>query len=175
MNPKQLLAGTAIVDITPPLSNLIYGDFISHYSQTNHEKLYSKALALKGSEETVVLVLVDICYVQDLFFRSIRKDLEQKTGLPEKNFLFCYTHTHSADLLHNASNLPYLRKLFVLIIDSVISALGKLVPAKISFGSADVSKYFVCNKCLTQKGYETNYTVKGKSDFSITTFMMRKT
>ena len=168
MNSKQFLAGAASVDITPPLGTRINGDFISHYAHTIHDNLYSKALALKGGEETVVMVVVDICYMQDDFLRPIRREISQKTGLPEKNLLFCCTHAHSAgavcDLLLGAADLPYTRKLPALIIQSVIDALDSLIPAKIAFGSMDVPEHILCRRYFMQEGYEPYNPVTGKSD-----------
>lgn len=168
MNSKQFLAGAASIDITPPLGTRINGDFISHYAHTIHDNLYSKALALKGGEETVVMVVVDICYMQDDFIRPIRREISQKTGLPEKNLLFCCTHAHSAgavcDLLLGAADLTYTRKLPALIIQSVIEALNNLVPAKIAFGSLDVPEHILCRRYFMQKGYEPYNPVTGKSD-----------
>lgn len=168
MNSKQFLAGAASVDITPPLGTRINGDFISHYAHTIHDNLFSKALALKSGEETVVMVVVDTCYMQDDFLRPIRREISQKTALPEKNLLFCCTHTHSAgavcDLLLGAADLPYARKLPALIIRSVIEALNNLVPAKIAFGSLDVPEHILCRRYFMQKGYKPYNPVTGKSD-----------
>lgn len=168
MNAKQFLAGAASVDITPPLGTRINGDFISHYAHTIHDNLFSKALALKSGEETVVMVVVDICYMQDDFLRPIRKEVSQKTGLPETNLLFCCTHAHSAgavcDLLLGAADLPYTRKLPTLIIQSVLDALDKLAPAKIAFGSLDVPDHILCRRYFMKEGYEAYNPVTRKSD-----------
>ncbi|HQS05474.1 MAG TPA: hypothetical protein PLT16_07525, partial [Daejeonella sp.] len=75
MTSIQFLAGASCIDITPPLGTRINGDFISHYAHTIHDNLYSKALALKSGEETVVMVAVDICYMQDDFLRPIRREI----------------------------------------------------------------------------------------------------
>ena len=168
MTSIQFLAGASCIDITPPVGTRINGDFISHYAHTIHDNLYSKALALKSGEETVVMVVVDICYMQDDFLRPIRREISQKTGLPEKNFLFCCTHAHSTgavcDLLLGAADLPYTRKLPALIIQSVIDALDSLIPAKIAFGSLDVPEHILCRRYFMQEGYEPYNPVTGKSD-----------
>ena len=168
MNTKQLLAGASNVDITPPIGTRINGDFISHYAHTIHDNLYSKALALKSGEETVVMVVVDICYMQDDFLRPIRKEISQKTGLQDKNLLFSCTHAHSAgaicDLLLGAADLPYTRKLPALIVQSVIDALDNLVPAKIAFCSLDVPDHILCRRYFMQDGFEPYNPVTGKLD-----------
>lgn len=168
MNSNHFMAGAASVDITPPLGTRINGDFISHFAHTIHDKLYSKALAFKSGEETVVMVVVDICYMQDDFLRPIRKEVNQKTGIPEKNVLFSCTHTHSAgavaDLLLGGADLPYTRKLPALIVNSVLASLDKLVPAKIAYGSVDVPEHIVCRRYFMRDDYKAYNPVTGKSD-----------
>ncbi len=168
MTSIQFLAGASCIDITPPVGTRINGDFISHYAHTIHDNLYSKALALKSGEETVVMVVVDICYMQDDFLRPIRREISQKTGLPEKNFLFCCTHAHSAgavcDLLLGAADLPYTRKLPALIIQSVIDALDSLIPAKIAFGSLDIPEHILCRRYFMREDYVPYNPVTGKAD-----------
>jgi neutral ceramidase len=168
MNTKQFLAGAASVDITPPLGTRINGDFVSHVAHTIHDKLYSKALALKSGSETIVLVVVDTCYMQDDFLRPVRKEINLKTGLPEQNILFSCTHTHSAgavaDLLMGAADLPYTRKLPGLIIESVLNALAHMVPAQVGFGAIDVPEHVLCRRYFMKDGYQAYNPVSGSTD-----------
>lgn len=170
MNTEQFMAGAASVDITPPIGTRINGDFISHYAHTIHDTLYSKALALKGAKgsDPVILIVVDICYMQDDFLRPIRKEISIKAGLPEGNILFCCTHTHSAgavtDLLLGAADLPYTRKLPSLIVQSALAALQNLQPAKIAFGALDVPEHVLCRRYFMKEGYNAYNPVNGESD-----------
>lgn len=162
------MAASASVDITPPLGTRINGDFISHFAHTIHDKLYSKALALKSGANTIVMVVVDICYMQDDFLRPIRKEIHLQTGLAEKDMLFCSTHTHSAgavaDLLLGAADLPYTRKLPSLIIQSVLLALNNLRPAQIGFGAVDVPEHVLCRRYAMKQGYKAYNPVSGGLD-----------
>ena len=168
MSNMQLWAGASCIDITPPLGTRINGDFITHFAHSIHDNLFCKALALKSGEETVVIVVVDVCYMQDDFLRPIRKEISQRSGLREENLLFCCTHAHSSgavcDLLLGAADLPYTRRLPDLIISSVIVALNNLIPAKIAFGSVDVPDHVLCRRYFMRKGYESYNPVTGQPD-----------
>ncbi|WP_316814391.1 hypothetical protein [Pedobacter heparinus] len=168
MKAEQFFAGAARIDITPPLGTRINGDFITHFAHTIHDRLYAKALALKSGTETIVMVVVDICYMQDDFLRPIRKELAKKTGIPHKNFLFCCTHSHSAgavtDLLLGAADLPYTRKLPGLIKRSVFAAIEALVPAKIAFGKVEVPEHILCRRYFMKEGYQAHNPVTGNVD-----------
>ncbi len=95
--PRQLLAGVARSDITPPLG-------IAHagWGAQTHQRaagvdlpLWATALALSDGEETVVIVDLDLIYLWDTEAPGAIRAVERATGLPASHIRLSYTHTHS--------------------------------------------------------------------------------
>ena len=168
MNAAHFLAGAAQVDITPPLGTLINGDLITHYARTIHDPLYAKALVMQSGEETITIVVVDICAMPKDFLDEIKAVIQQQTGIPFSNMLISSTHTHAAgsimSLLMGAADLPYRQKLAGLIPQAVQRAVQQLRPAKIGFGRVDAPEHVVCRRFFMKDGYEARNPVTGSLD-----------
>ncbi len=98
--PRQLLAGVARADITPPLG-------IAHagWGAQTHQRaagvdlpLWATALALSDGLETVVIVDLDLIYLWDTEAPGALRAVERATGLPPSHIRLAYTHTHSGPI-----------------------------------------------------------------------------
>ena len=97
---KQLSAGTARIDITPP-------EGIAHagWGAQTHQRavgvdlpLWATALALSDGDQTVVIIDIDLIYLWEPEVHDVRKAVVELTGLPASNIRLSYTHTHSGPL-----------------------------------------------------------------------------
>ena len=92
-----LKGGTAKVDITPPI-----GAWLSGYGSRKKpsegilDPLYAKALVLDDGQEKIALVSVDLLWVPLEITNEIRRQVQEKIGIPQENIMICGTHTHFA-------------------------------------------------------------------------------
>src|SRR5687767_489547 len=165
---QTLYAAAAKTDITPPLGSFINGDFITHYANSVHDPLYSKALVLRNGKATVALVVVDICIMPADFLDDIKAKIQKQEGINPEHILISSTHTHAAGsvegILLAATDLPYRKKLSGLIITSVQKAIQQLRPAKIAFGSVDAPEHVVCRRYFMKEGFVARNPVTGGLD-----------
>lgn len=163
-----MLAGTAKVDVTPPLGTFINGDFVTHYATFIHDPLYAKALVLRYHNTTVAFVVVDICVMPKELVDIIRTEAAARTGIPFQNILVSSTHTHAAGSVASvylaAADLLYTKKLPAAVVQSVVKAQKKLRPAKTAFGSVDVPQHVRCRRYYMRKGYAPLNPVSGSVD-----------
>lgn len=96
----HLSAGTARIDITPPIG-------IAHagWGAQTHQRaagvdlpLWATALAVSDGDQTVVMVDIDLVYVWEEEAVKIRQTIADLTGLPLSHIRISYTHTHSGPI-----------------------------------------------------------------------------
>ena len=99
---KRLRAGAAKVDITPKGSVRLAGyhrireRFGTRYSTGVHTRVYIKALVLDNGEQKVALVSWDaITGPRRSQVAKIRREINRRTGIPERCILINASHTHS--------------------------------------------------------------------------------
>ena len=168
MEQPPLYAGAARVAVTPPLGTIINGDHTMHYARTIHDPLYARALVLRSGDTMIALVVVDICAMDRALLDKVKADIFQQTGIPAGNILISSTHTHAAgsvvSLLLSPADLPYRQKLPTLLTESVVTAVDKLQPAQVGFGSVDVPEHLLCRRYRMKKQYTPINPVTGKED-----------
>ena len=97
-----LTAGSAIVDITPKDSLHLYGyPHVARDSTGIHDPLLSSALYLSDGATAAMFVANDIIYVPKTIAASVRRRIEQATGIPVRNIMVTATHTHSGPVTTN--------------------------------------------------------------------------
>ncbi|HEY8661853.1 MAG TPA: neutral/alkaline non-lysosomal ceramidase N-terminal domain-containing protein, partial [Hanamia sp.] len=157
MSTKQLLAGAANVDITPPLGTFINGDFVAHYANYIHDQLHARALVFQQNELLITIVVVDICVMPKDFVDEVKSEVNRQTGIKPENVLISSTHTHAAGSVASvylgAADLQYMRKLPALIVKSVVLAKQNVRPARIAWGSVDVPEHVLCRRYKMKDGY----------------------
>jgi len=112
--------------------------------QRTEGNLTSRALAIKNGNNTVVIINIDVCGLDDEFTGIIKEEIQKKTGIPGKAVFINSSHTHFAPVSQNwlawqePNQRPdsiYLNKtLRNGLIQSVEKALASLQPAEIYFG-----------------------------------------
>ena len=91
----ELKGGCAKVNITPPLGIPLIGSY-GKPSDNVLDELYAKALVLNDGTNILVIVSCDLLYTPlEEITGPVRKIINEKTGVPERNILICATHTHS--------------------------------------------------------------------------------
>jgi hypothetical protein len=130
------------------LGNRIYGissDNLLYQGEHRSEgNLTARALAIKGGEQTVVIVNVDICGLTGDFTGMLKNEIRQRHDLPSSAIFINCSHTHFAPVAQNwltwqeANQRPDSSYLFSTvkngILNAVEGALKSMAPAELYFG-----------------------------------------
>jgi hypothetical protein len=151
---EQVLAGTAVVDITPPVGYRMSGYFYERLSTGTANPLHAKALVLRQGRERIALVFCDLIGVPLEVSSQARRQAAEKTGIPAANILVAGTHSHTGPLyfgslrrhfheqaLARSSSDPqeqvdYAADLTAKIVKAVAEADAAARPAQLAAGSA---------------------------------------
>ena len=92
----EFLAGTAKVDITPPVGGLMYGYGArgANVSTGVHDPLYAKAIVLDDGTTKLAIVALDLGSISALNTANVKQRVKSATGI--ENVLLVASHTHSA-------------------------------------------------------------------------------
>jgi hypothetical protein len=146
-----LQAGTAIVDITPEHPMFLVGyPHVERTSEGTHDPLLASALYLENAGDSLIMIAVDLLFLDAKTIREIRRKIAEKTDVKAENIMISCTHTHSGPVTMNMlsfRNDPvvpeidtvYMEKLKQDIIDSGIKAANKAKSAEIAVSSADIT------------------------------------
>jgi len=99
---KELNAGIASIDITPPIGYRMSGYFNERLSTGISNPLHARAIVLRQGEESAALVFCDIIGLSPDVSSRARKQAAEKTGIPSANILIAATHTHTGPLYFGA-------------------------------------------------------------------------
>lgn len=133
-------AGLAAVEITPqewPVT--LRGSFSPKGTESAHDPLHARSLALRNGDGRAVITIVDILYIQQETLDAIKAEAAKRTGWLPTEMLIAGTHTHSAPSASGSSEAPaevaFRKRAFEGIVQSIELAVERLVPAKLGFGS----------------------------------------
>jgi len=168
MNTHTLKAGTAKIDITPPLGTIINGDHIMHYARYIHDPLFAKAMVLQNRKSTIAIMVVDICAMDQHFLDQVKQEIQDKTSIPTTQILISSTHTHAAgsimSLLMSPADLPYRQQLLPLLVEAVVQAHKRLQNAKIAFGAVDIPEHLTCRRYQMHETYTPQNPLNDQAD-----------
>lgn len=102
----EIRAGSARVEITPPLGTALAGYFSPRISDRVEDPLFAKALVLESGGERVALVSCDVICMPADIADPARELVEERTGIPAGNVLVCATHTHTGPELRKGRIIP---------------------------------------------------------------------
>ncbi len=91
----MLTAGTACLDITPPLGTRLRGYFEERTASTVHDPLYVRSFALEGEGGAVVIAVCDIIGIDRKYLDQAKAQITETTGLKPEQVLISCTHTHT--------------------------------------------------------------------------------
>jgi len=162
-SPDALRIGLARVCITPEKPVWLHGYASKPRFRPFEGKLndlYAKAMAIEDARgERAVLVTLDLCVLRAPEAEALFALLTHRTGLPRRQILVNFSHTHSGPILGSSdldrypmsqeerqATLDYTTRLFGQIAEVAKSALDDLKPATLAWGTGKCS--FVRNRRL---------------------------
>lgn len=137
--PAQLRAGTAVIDVTPPVGTFMAGYAArTHGSVGIHDPLRAEALALEADGVRLLLLTCDAISFNYEFVDAVRQRIESTTGIPAGHQLVSNTHTHSGPLTHGVlgddqADEHYLAVLASKLVSVAQMAVAEMRPAAVGF------------------------------------------
>ncbi len=131
---RQLRAGAAVVDITPPLGEMVVGGFTPFPAAEVHDKLHARCLILDDGKTQIAFVICDNLGIIREVYDEARELIAKETKLPVDNILMAATHTHSGTRARMSKYRPIVVRG---IASAVREASQNLAPARIGWGSID--------------------------------------
>ena len=94
----SLLAGAAMVDITPPPGTHLNGDGTGQHRPAREvlEPLHAKAVAFESGGQRVCVMALDLTVVMEPHSRTVRQAVADALGTAPEAVVLCATQTHSA-------------------------------------------------------------------------------
>ncbi len=139
---EELRAGCARVDVTPPQPVTLEG-YASRkeLSRGVHDPISARAAAFEQGGHRLVLVSLDNCGFYNGTAAPLRMAILDACSLNPAELFLCAIHTHSAPTLTlnseqgHANNLEYTKMLQGKLVEAARSALDRLAPVRVGFGS----------------------------------------
>src|SRR4051794_6194758 len=78
----ELLAGVAVIDITPPVPFRLAGYFNERLSTGTKDPLHAKAVVFQQGNETAALVFCDLVGISRKVSSAARERASKETGIP---------------------------------------------------------------------------------------------
>jgi neutral ceramidase len=151
----ELTAGTAVVDITPPVGYRMSGYFHERLSTGTANPLHAKALVLRQGDVRAAMVFCDIIGLSLDVSSRARKAAAEKAGIPEAHILLAATHSHTGPLYAGAlrkhfhdlavakhgrdpcEKVDYGERLAAGIVQAILRAEAARRPVRLSAGGAE--------------------------------------
>jgi len=153
---RQLRAGVAATNITPPLGANIAGSMRNHTAADVHDELHAKALVLESGGQRLAFVVSDLCAIAPDVIRRAKAMIQQHTGIDPQRVLISATHSHSAPaaarLFQSEPDPAYLDFLVTRISDAVRLGVHRLQPAKIGWGVGKEERLLFNRRFVMQPG-----------------------
>jgi len=134
--------GFARVDMTPKLGLHIPGHFAIRPADGVLDTLYARACVMDDGTTVVGIAVLDLIYMSASTVNSIRRRVNEFTGIPEQNITVACTHTHTGPPTdRHKDNGPLNEENTARIIeraaDALITAYNNRTDAKVGFGNCE--------------------------------------
>lgn len=162
---RDLEMGFAEVDYTPAPGLPLIGQMHQRFGKYKRDPLMACAMAIRKGKETVVMVSVDIIFMDDPFVRDVQERFARRYRLEGTRLILHATHTHVAPtvktLITAAANPSFVKRLREFILKVAGLALSRLTPCEI-FGGTGYMEHLGWNRrAMFKDGTSVMY---GRSD-----------
>ncbi len=161
--PRRLSAGAATSNITPPLGELIVGNWTPVPATHVHDELYARCLVLDDGETKVAMVVADNVGIPRRVLDEAKRLAHKHTGIPVDRILIASTHTHSATTARGSERYDdaepldhYQAFLAVRIADGIRRALNNVEPARVAWGRGSLPQQVFNRRWFMRPGPHLN-------------------
>ncbi len=144
---RKLLAGAAIIDITPKKPMFLHGyPHVERISAGTNDPLYASALIIDNGEHQIGFCAVDVIFISKEITKGVRERVENSIAITAENLMISASHTHSgpvtvADAFHDPivpdPDPEYIMYLIRKITEVIIQAFKNKRRSKIAITTAD--------------------------------------
>jgi hypothetical protein len=143
---QKLLAGAAIVDVSPPRFPIaVNGNMTVKMATSIETPVNARAIVLAQGDSLVAMVVIDSCMIPRDLCDEIKAMASKATGVAADRIMISATHTHTApaamSCLGTDADPEYRAYLRVKVTEAIAAAKANLVPARVGFGSIDARHY----------------------------------
>jgi len=143
---QDLRAGTAEVDITPPVGAALAGSYTNRYATGTHDPLHAKAVVVEQGGTKVAMVACDLVSLPRELSEDARAIVAKKIGLAGDHVMISATHAHTTPVIltnpsrYNLEGEPkriaeeYTKDLPAKIADAILRANAALQPVQMRAG-----------------------------------------
>jgi hypothetical protein len=160
---RRLSAGAATSNITPPLGEMIVGNWTPIPAAHVHDELHARCLVLDDGETRVAIVVADNLGIPRAVLDEAKRLTHQRSGIPVDRILVAATHTHSASTARGSERDDatepldgYQTFLAGRIADGIRRAINNLEPARIGWGSGSLPRQVFNRRWFMKPGEHLN-------------------
>ena len=165
---NELLAGTAEIDITPPVGVDIAGGVFPRISTGIHDALKIKAIALESNGKDLVYVVADVIWLSKEIGDRAVEEAKRRSGVSVDSIVWTASHTHSGPytmllFAHDATDREWLATIPERFAHCVEHAVSRKQPVRVKR-----SRSFL-------HGIAHNRRVKFKDGWVVNTWLLGQT
>ena len=159
---SEFKCGAAAAEFTPAPGLTLLGQMYERIASHKRDPLTANAVAFRQGRETVVLVAVDICILNEPFVRQTQQLFAKRTGLPSGKLLIHATHTHVAptvfDLLTAKANPGFVARVQKAILDAAVRAVRDLKSVAVFSGTGQMDQMGWNRRAMFRDGSSRMYS-----------------
>ena len=159
---SEFKCGAASAEFTPAPGLSLLGQMHERIATHKRDPLTANAVAFRQGRETVVLVAVDICILNDEFVQQTQALFAKRTGLPARQLLIHATHTHVAptvfDLLTAKANRRFVVRVQQAILAAAARAVRDLDPVEVFSGTGQMNHMGWNRRAMFRDGSSRMYS-----------------
>ncbi len=145
----MLKAGAAASDVSPHGPVALFGyPHVQRISTGVHDPLLASVLYLENGSDSVILIALDLLFLDPPTARSIRRAVARRASVPEECVFISCTHTHSGPVTGRmlswqddptipAPDSTYLQFIEQQVVDAAGKAVSLARPVEIAWSTAD--------------------------------------
>lgn len=138
---NSLNVGFAKANVNPPLGIGVSGYYVPRYGKGFLDDLEIRTLAICMADKKILMISLPVCLISKGKCLEYAGKIEEKTGISKDNIFIAATHTHNGGLIEPTDAFEADEKLTFWyadlmgsrIVDSAVSALSDLAPAKMGY------------------------------------------
>ena len=135
---NNLKVGFSRMNIDPPMGVPIKGYYKERFVEGILDSIYMNVLALQSGDNTILLINIDNCGLDQKKTKAFKEIITERTGVPSENIMISSTHTHTAPDIDPFSDDEIIKTYTDLIktrfADASSYAIADLKPAKMGYG-----------------------------------------